>query len=85
MVGVKQQHISTYAAIVQNINSSNKTYDVMGFKSMDTARKTFKAVENKVFTVNFEDIQANLSEPNIMGSGERMRYCFNVGLDVFEA
>lgn len=75
----------TYAAIVQNINSSHKTYKVMGLKSIDTAQRTFKAIENNVFTVNFEDIQVNLSESNIMGTGKRMQYCFNVGLDVLEA
>lgn len=46
--------------------------------------KPFKTTSSRLI-LNFKDIQTNLSERNIMETGERMWYCFNANLDVFEA
>ena len=59
-------------------------YNVLGLKSLDTTKTTFKAVPNDLFTVSLEDIIAILEQPSETSGGRGARYVFPNSVDVFE-
>ena len=74
----KYRYVAKVEELVEN------DYNVLGLKSLDTMKTTFKVVPNDLFTVSFEDILAILDQP-VEASGEHeTTYKFLKSVDVFE-
>lgn len=72
-----------YVAKVEGQVDEND-YNVLGLKSLDTTKTTFKVVPNDLFTVSLEDIIAILEQPAGTSGGRGERYVFSKSVDVFE-
>lgn len=75
-----------YVAIVQEV-LQDREYNLLGFKSLDTAKKTLEEVKNDLFTAHFDEILAVLPRPLFQISsiaGQSKKYIFSNSVDVFE-
>ena len=72
-----------YVAEVEGQVGEND-YNVLGLKSLDTTKTTFKAVPNDLFTVSLKDILAILEQSLETSGGCGARYVFPNSVDVFE-
>lgn len=73
-----------YVAMVTEVNAEDKSYKLLGMKSMDTSHQLFKTVDSDIFTAPFGDIIAVLPKPNTIGTIDRKRYMFSFSIDVYE-
>lgn len=72
-----------YLCIVQEV-LENDEYKVVGLKCLDTKQTVFKCNENDVSVISKSDIVSIVPKPQIMGT-ERVRYHFNIPVDIKEA
>ena len=72
-----------YVAKVEGQVGEND-YNVLGLKSLDTTKTTFKAVPNNLFTVSLQNIIAILEQLSETSGGRGARYVFPNSVDVFE-
>ena len=56
----------------------------MAMNAIDTTHTTFKTNENDVSIISFNAVLGKLPTPRIGISGERVRYIFNIAINVKE-
>ncbi|CAH0562918.1 unnamed protein product [Brassicogethes aeneus] len=79
--GMRKSVTYRYVVIVQNV-TNDEEIEVLGMKSLDKTKKTFKVEENDEFSVDFIDVIAILPQPTLDGATEF--YIFKKIIDVKE-
>lgn len=87
---VKFQHLSKkrltdyrYVAVVQETYADNES-TIMCLKSIENSKTLFKAHEQDISTISNKDIIQKLETPNVLCTGDRVKYQFSSPVDINE-
>ena len=82
--GKRNKSTYKFVCIVQaTISDTDKS--VMAMNAIDTTHTTFKTNENDVSIISFNAVLGKLPTPRIGISGERVKYIFNIAINVKES
>lgn len=83
--GGKRSSISyRYVCVVQKILDEHEV-EVQCFKSVEGKKSTFKIIDGDISAVKLPNIIGKLPHPEVVASGDRVKYVFNQNVDVYES
>lgn len=74
-----------YICVVQNVRDPLKDIEVMSMKVTNDEKTVFRVCEDDISSIPKTSVLGKLPAPDILATGDRLKYQFPKPVDVFEA